>query len=137
MRIIVIVFKSVRLLYRKISSIIDYIITKFLFYGNGVSFSTFTTKGVPFVSVGEGGSLFIGEKFSMNNNIASNPIGCPQPSTLFVDKNCLLRIGNNVGISQTALISHCSIIIGNNVKIGGGTSIYTTDFHSLDPEARL
>lgn len=136
MRVTVIVFKSIRLLYRKISSIISYNITKMLFWGNGVSFSSFSTKGVPFVSVGEGGSLFIGKKFSMNNNIASNPMGCNQPCTLFVDKDCSINIGNNVGISQTALISHCSISIGDNVKIGGGTCIYTTDFHSLDPKKR-
>lgn len=46
-------------------------------------------------------------------------------------------IGKNVGISQTSLIAHNSdITIGDNVKIGGGTCIYTTDFHSIDPKCR-
>ena len=56
--------------------------------------------------------------------------------TFFVGKEAQLVIGNNVGISQTALICHKKIIIGNDVKIGGGVCIYDTDFHSLKPELR-
>ncbi|MGN0053220.1 MAG: hypothetical protein ACI378_04035, partial [Bacteroides sp.] len=51
-------------------------------------------------------------------------------------KDAELIIGDNVGISQTALLSYGSIRIGDNVKIGGGTSVFTTDFHSLDPMIR-
>ena len=47
-----------------------------------------------------------------------------------------IEIGDNVGISQATLISHCSIKIGNNVKIGGGGCVFTSDFHSLDPIIR-
>lgn len=55
---------------------------------------------------------------------------------IFVDRECSLTIGENVGISQTALIAHDNLTIGNNVKIGGGTCVYTTDFHSIDPQIR-
>ena len=72
----------------------------------------------------------------MNNGIKGNPIGSYRKCTLFVDRNAILTIGNHVGISQTALICHKSITIGNYVKIGGGVCIYDTDFHSLDPEIR-
>ncbi|MDP1817342.1 MAG: acyltransferase [Leadbetterella sp.] len=72
----------------------------------------------------------------MNNGIKGNPIGCYDSCTIFVDKGASLRIGENVGISQTALICHQSITIGNNVKIGGGTKIFDTNFHSLDPKIR-
>lgn len=78
----------------------------------------------------------IGRNFAMNNGIKGNPIGCYERCTFFVDRDSELIIGDNVGISQTALISHCSIRIGNNVKIGGGTCVFTTDFHSLDPVTR-
>jgi acetyltransferase-like isoleucine patch superfamily enzyme len=53
-----------------------------------------------------------------------------------VDKGATLTIGNHVGMSQSALICHQSITIGNYVKIGGGVKIYDTDFHSLDPKVR-
>ena len=54
----------------------------------------------------------------------------------FVDRDVKLTIGNNVGISQAALICHQEITLGNHVKIGGGVKIYDTDFHSLDAEIR-
>lgn len=60
----------------------------------------------------------------------------PQPCTFFVDKGCILKIGNNVGISQSALIAHANLSVGDNVKIGGGTCVYTSDFHSLDSQIR-
>ena len=72
----------------------------------------------------------------MNNGLRHNPIGCPQPCTFFVDRDASIEIGDNVGISQATLISHCSIKIGDNVKIGGGGGVYTSDFHSLDPIIR-
>jgi acetyltransferase-like isoleucine patch superfamily enzyme len=86
--------------------------------------------------VANGGQLTIGRKFTMNNGISGNPIGCYDPCTFFVDKGAVLTIGNDVGISQTALICHYSITICNHVKIGGGVKIYDTDFHAIDPNLR-
>jgi acetyltransferase-like isoleucine patch superfamily enzyme len=83
-----------------------------------------------------GGKCSIGKNFSMNNGIKGNPIGCYDRCTFFVNKGAILEIGDNVGISQTALICHKHIKICNNVKIGGGVKIYDTDFHSLDPSIR-
>ena len=45
-------------------------------------------------------------------------------------------IGSNVGMSSTAIVCQNKIVIGNNVNLGGGTVIYDTDFHSLDPVHR-
>jgi acetyltransferase-like isoleucine patch superfamily enzyme len=72
----------------------------------------------------------------MNNGNLGNPIGRPQRCILFVDRGASLSIGENVGISSTAIVAHQQITIGNNVKIGGGVCIYDTDFHSLDPKSR-
>ena len=78
----------------------------------------------------------IGFNFSMHNKVYGNPIGCFEKCTFYVSEGSSIDIGNNVGISQSALISYSSITIGNYVKIGGGTCIWTTDFHSLDAETR-
>lgn len=78
-----------------------------------------------------------GHNFSMNNGLRYNPIGFPQPCTIYVGSNAILTIGNNVGISQTSIICHKEIEIKNNVKMGGGSKIYDTDFHSLDANDRL
>lgn len=114
------------------SNIITYIIIK----GNNVKINNFKTNGIPYIMVARGGKCTIGNNFTMNNGIKGNPIGSYRKCTIFVDNNAELTIGNNVGISQTALICHKSIWIGDNVKIGGGTSIFDTDFHSLDPIIR-
>lgn len=112
------------------------IITIILLKGNRINHSNFRTTGIPYIMVARGGKCSIGHDFVMNNGIKGNPIGSYRKCTLFVDKGAELIIGNNVGISQTALVCHKSIIIGNYVKIGGGVCIYDTDFHSLNPEIR-
>ncbi|HET7732200.1 MAG TPA: acyltransferase [Paludibacter sp.] len=97
---------------------------------------SFTTKGIPYISIARGGKCFIDAGFKMINGLEGNPIGRPQRCVFFVDKGASLFIGKNVGISSTAIVAMQSITIGNNVKIGGGVCIYDTDFHSIDPDAR-
>ena len=104
--------------------------------GNDITYSSFRTNGVPYIMVARGGKCSIGRNFMMNNGIKGNPIGCYERCTFFVDRGAVLTIGDNVGMSQAALICHKSITIGNNVKIDGGVCIYDTDFHSLDPVIR-
>lgn len=131
-----ITYKGSRLISNKISNLLNKLYTRFLFAANGVKHSTFRTNGVPYIMVARGGKMLIGKDFAMNNGIKGNPIGCYERCTFFVDKGCTLTIGENVGISQAALIAHANLTIGNNVKIGGGTCIFTSDFHSLDPIIR-
>ena len=121
----------------KISSIANRICTYFILKGNGINFKNFKSNGVPFISVSKKGKCEIGFDFKMNNGLKGNPIGRPQPCTLVVDNNAFLKIGNNVGMSSTAIVCHSKIEIGNNVKIGGGACIYDTDFHALYAEKRL
>lgn len=131
------VYKSIRKLNTIVSTFINNVYCYYLLKGNKVSYSTFRSSGIPFVMVASGGKCSLGENFAMNNNIKGNPIGCYQKCTLVVsNKQAELSIGDNVGISQTAIVCHDKITIGDNVKIGGGVCIYDTDFHSLNPEIR-
>lgn len=136
MKLQVLVYKLIKKLNCSIFTILDNSITHILFWGNGVEFKHFRTNGIPYVMVAMDGKMSIGNNFAMNNGIKGNPIGCYERCTFFVNKGAELMIGDNVGLSQTALISDCTLKIGNNVKIGGGTSVYTTDFHSLDAKIR-
>lgn len=136
MNAISIIYKGIRSIKRRIYRTVYHLITSIKLKGNNVKYSSFKTNGIPFVSVARGGTMVIGSNFSMNNNMHGNPIGCNQPCTFFVDTNCRISIGDNVGISQASLLSYEAIEIGNNVKIGGGVHIYTTDFHSLNPVYR-
>ena len=136
MKLFNIVYKIAKKILNLISSGISLVATKIVFNGNTVSYSSFNTNGIPYVMVARGGKFSIGKNFAMNNGIKGNPIGCYERCTFFVDRGAVLTIGDNVGMSQAALICHKSITIGNNVKIGGGVCIYDTDFHSLDPVIR-
>jgi len=94
------------------------------------------SAGVPVIDVWERGKFYIGDNFSMNNGGRFNIIGRQQPCYFIVYNDAVLKIGDNVGISATALICFKGITIGNNVKIGGNVAIYDTDFHSLDKNYR-
>lgn len=130
------IFKSFRFIFRYVTKKLHYVVCRIILYGNNVEYKKITTNGIPFVSVARKGKCVIGDKFLMINNIRGNPIGRVHKCILFVDNGAELIIGNNVGMSSTALVAKTSIRIGDNVKIGGGVCIYDTDFHSLDPEMR-
>ncbi|MCS2324790.1 acyltransferase [Bacteroides fragilis] len=130
------IYKSVRKVNGKIRNLLEKTYCWWLLKGNNVLFKDYRTSGIPYIMVAMGGKFIIGKNFAMNNGIKGNPMGCYQKCTFFVDRNAELIIGNNVGISQAALICHKYISIGDDVKIGGGVCIYDTDFHSLNPEIR-
>lgn len=130
------IYKSVRKVNGKIRNLLEKAYCWWLLKGNNVQFEDYRTSGIPYIMVAMGGKFIIGKKFAMNNGIKGNPMGCYQKCTFFVDRNAELIIGNNVGISQAALICHKYMSIGDDVKIGGGVCIYDTDFHSLNTEIR-
>lgn len=127
-------YKIFRKVFRVIHFKVDHIITYFQFKILNINFNRFSTAGIPIIDVGSkmGGSIMIGDNFRMSNGLTFNHIGFPTPCVLHA-KGGNIVIGKNVGISQTVLIAEkADIIIGNNVLLGGGVKIYTTDFHSLD-----
>lgn len=130
-------YKVIKFFFFKIISGINYLRCFLLFKILSVKFQNFKTSGVPFVSLTKGGSLEIGNNFKMNNTLRSNPIGRSQKCIFFVGPGATLKIGNNVGISQAAIVCHHKIIMEDNIKIGGGVCIYDTDFHSLNPKDRI
>lgn len=130
------IYKIIRKIFYYFTNKISFLYTYVVFKCNKIKHNEFSTNGIPYVMVARGGKCTIGNNFVMNNGIKGNPIGSYRKCTIFVDRNAELKIGDYVGISQTALICHKSITIGNYVKIGGGVCIYDTDFHSLDPQIR-
>lgn len=137
MRLFSFSYRFFRMLSYKMAPLKDIFITKIKFQGNDVIYHDFRTKGIPYVMVARGAKgLCIGHGFSMNNTIKSNPIGIASPCIFFVDRGASITIGNDVGMSQVALVSYSDITIGDNVKIGGGTCVYTSDFHSLNAAIR-
>jgi len=83
------------------------------------------------------GYLKIGHNCTVNSGKSHTPIGGDTVTRLIVKKGAKLEIGNNVGISNSTIYCTVGISIQDNVLIGGGTKIWDTDFHSLDPIARV
>ncbi len=132
------VYKIFRKIYKYWLFYFSYLETCILFRVNRIRHSNFSTYGTPFIHVANHSiGIFIGDNFRMNNVSIDNPIGIYGRCQFVVHPKAEIRIGKNVGISQSALVSHCSIVIGDNVDIGGGTLIFTSDFHSLDYKIRM
>jgi acetyltransferase-like isoleucine patch superfamily enzyme len=113
-------------------------LTLLLMYLNKVTLKDgFSTTGIPFISVSKGGKASIGKNFRIHNTLAANPIGRSQKSVLVVGNNGMLIIGDNVGMSFTAINCKKLIQIKDNVLIGGGTCIYDSDFHPLNALSRI
>jgi acetyltransferase-like isoleucine patch superfamily enzyme len=93
--------------------------------------------GRPTLKVGKKGKLVIGNRLKMNDGRKNNFIGRDDRCLLRVMEGATLIIGNNVGMSSCAIVAGKKVVLGDNVRIGGGVVIYDTDFHSLQPDERL
>lgn len=108
----------------------------YMMWLNNVKIGSYSCNGLPYICVAPSGKLTIGNNFGMNNGLRFNPIGFPQPCTLYVGENATMTIGENCGISQTSLICHYNIELQSNVKIGGVlrcmTLIFIRLMHMID-----
>jgi acetyltransferase-like isoleucine patch superfamily enzyme len=82
------------------------------------------------------GTIRIGRNTVINSSMSANPIGGDDRTIFSLKNNAILTIGEETGISNTAIVCHENVSIGDRVRIGGGTKIYDTDFHSLSYEER-
>jgi len=58
-------------------------------------------------------------------------------TSLAAEENGLIEIGDNCYIANASLVCSEKISIGNNVLIAGGVTIADSDFHPVEPAARL
>lgn len=84
-----------------------------------------------------GGPIQMGKGVVINSCESANPIGGDTKTIFSLAHGGALQIGNNVGMSNTTIVCHNQVIIEDDVRIGGSTKIYDTNFHSLDVEERL
>src|ERR1035437_7999183 len=137
MKLFILSFKVIKRIYKFFSLFFEQIISLILMKLNGVQIdSGFKSRGIPSVDVTLGGSIVIGKNFDINNGSKYNKIGRQQKCFFIVRGNGKLLIGDNVGMSSTAIICDKYIQIGDFVKIGGNVVIYDTDFHALDLNLR-
>jgi len=54
-----------------------------------------------------------------------------------VGKDAFLKIGSNVGITASTIVCKESVVVGDNVLIGGGCFIFDTNFHPIQSKERI
>ena len=123
------IYKGVAYIVRRVKLFCAQKYGTWIFKMNNIDFGSAFFNGVPYVSVQ--GDVTIGTNFRINSETGANPIGRNSKSLLVVRHGATLLIGDNVGMSGSAIVCQKSIRIGNNVKMGGNVCIYDTDFHSL------
>lgn len=95
----------------------------------GIEFKRVSSMhSIPILKIHPNSKVKIGDKFQVNNY---DNVGWFTRTLICVRKNAILKIGNNVGLSSTCLYCSKSISIGDNVKIGGGSRVYDTNFHNV------
>lgn len=92
--------------------------------------------GLPYVYISKNGVCKIGNRCMLTSSRLSSISGAKMKTRLEVRHGATLTLGDDVGMSGCTLFCTDSITIGNHVKIGFGTHIYDTDFHSLDATLR-
>lgn len=132
---IMLIYKSVRKIWRILYRSYCHITTLLMLHSNNVQYGSFHTNGIPIINVPRknGGKIIIGNYLRMNNGNAANNIGFTSRCVLRAERGATLCIGENVGMSQTALCAiGADITIGKNTQLGGGVKIYSSDFHSMN-----
>ena len=82
------------------------------------------------------GDLKIGSDFNLISGIMMNALGRNLKSSIRVDNDAQIIIGNNVGMSCVSIWSKEKIVIGDNVKLGANVQVFDSDMHSLNYKLR-
>jgi acetyltransferase-like isoleucine patch superfamily enzyme len=125
------IIKFIFSLYRYFEKGVNVIIFKIF----KVKYNSFDIKGI--ILIRGKGKIFIGKRFQANSGKANNPIGGDSCLRIICRSSGIIKIGDNVGISNSTIVCWDKIIIEDNVMIGGGCKIWDTDFHSIDSCDRI
>lgn len=133
-RIVIVFGKALRRIKYEILKPIDYLVSLWIFYSNGVRFSSFKCNGIPYIHKSLNATCTIGRDFVLNNGVRYSDLGTNGRCRIEIRDSAQLIIGDCVGMSDATITCHERIEIGNNVLIGVGTQIRDTDNHSLNPK---
>lgn len=86
---------------------------------------------------GKGAKISFGRNVRINSGLRFNPIGGDGTAIIYATDGASISIGDNCGISNAAIVARTSVVIEDDVLIGGGCKIYDNDFHSIDYDRRM
>lgn len=80
--------------------------------------------------------VIIGNDVMLKSGFADNPTACSLRTGISCARGARMVIGDDTGLFGVTVICMKSVTIGSETLIAGGTHIYDSDFHSLDPSER-
>lgn len=121
------------------SRIVTALLNRLLFYKKGIIYAKgLRVYGVIRFAGCKKPNVKIGKNVHISSSWKANPAGGGQTHTLlYIGNEGTLKIGNNVGISNSTIVAHDEIVIEDDVNIGVNCVIYDTDFHSVDYKKRM
>lgn len=93
--------------------------------------------GWPFFFRFPSAKIKIGDGVTINSNFWSNLLGLNHKTIIVARRKGNITVGDSVGMSGAAIYAWEEIAIGDNTLIGANTKIIDTDFHPIDPIARI
>jgi acetyltransferase-like isoleucine patch superfamily enzyme len=100
-------------------------------FGDGVRFN-----GLPQLRIDRTARVSIGSGSIFTSKTSANFVGLFKRTSIYVGPGAELTIGDGDGFSGVSIYCSLRIEIGPNLNCGGNVSIWDTDFHPLDAEAR-
>ena len=94
-------------------------------------------NGIPTVQRSRRGEISIGKGLKLNSGSRYNAIGGDTRAVFKTIGEGRIRIGGDVGISNSAFVSTAAITLEDHVMVGGGCKFWDTDFHPLSYEERV
>lgn len=123
-------------IYRTLSKIRYFkedIFNRFIFKIMGVNVlgSPKNIRGIVTIRSAQKGSITLGNHITIMSGKKYNIIGNDFRTVFRTIQNGKIVLGDNIGISNSTIVSANSIIIEDNVMIGGNCQIFDTDFHPI------
>lgn len=107
------------------------------FYFNNINFGSLTSIGVPILKISLGAKVCCGNNLYIRSCGKYTDTAENRRCKFIVGKDAFLKIGSNVGITASTIVCKKSVVIGDNVLIGGGCFIFDTNFHPIKSEERI
>lgn len=112
--------------------------TRCYFALNGVAWGkNWKLYGTPIIQRFGGSTIKIGNRLQWRTWYSSNPIGLNRSIISTLSPEAEIVIGAEAKFSGARLCAQTSIRIGDRVRIGANSAIVDTDFHPIDPQARI
>lgn len=111
--------------------------TRKKFYFNNISYGSLTSIGIPILKISLEAKVVCGDNLYIRSCGKYTDTAENRRCKFIVGKDAFLRIGSNVGITASTIVCKKSVVIGDNVLIGGGCFIFDTNFHPIRSKERI